>query len=48
MVSPDPERPLTRPSLRYFVPYRQTIVGFLVVTVLVALLIISVQLLVGV
>jgi len=42
------QAPITRPSLHYFRPYRQTIFGFFVVAALVALLIFSVQLLVGV
>ncbi len=44
----DQPGPITKPSLNYFKPYRQTIIGFFVVAALVALLVVSVQLLVGV
>lgn len=37
--------PLTKPSLHYFRPYRQTIIGFLIVAAMVGLLIVSTQLL---
>lgn len=40
----DEPTPRTRPSLHYFRPYRQTIIGFFVVAAMVGLLIGAVQL----
>jgi hypothetical protein len=39
------KHPATRPTLRYLVPYPQTIIGFVVVTAAVVLLILLTQLL---
>ncbi|HPD32417.1 MAG TPA: hypothetical protein PLL20_20685 [Phycisphaerae bacterium] len=39
--------PLTRPSLRYFMPYQQTAIGFFVVVACVAALILGVKWLLG-
>lgn len=47
MNSPVPQPPLTRPSMRYFMPYRQTLVGFVVVALCVVLLILGVRWLLG-
>lgn len=47
MHQPDSPPPLTRPSWKYFAPYRQTIIGSLVVAALVGMLILAVQWLVG-
>jgi uncharacterized protein YhhL (DUF1145 family) len=44
----DESGPITKPSLNYFKPYRETIIGFIVVALIVALLVAGVQLLVGV
>ena len=43
MNQSDPQPPLTRPSMRYFMPYRQTVIGFVVVAACVVLLILGVQ-----
>lgn len=48
MDQTDQPVPRTTPSLHYLRPYRQTIIGFLAVAAMVALLILSVQLLIGV
>ncbi len=37
--------PITKPTLKLFTPYRQTILGFFVVSLLVAMTILIVQLL---
>jgi len=47
MNQPDPQSPITRPSMRYFMPYRQTVIGFVVVALCVVLLIVGVQWLLG-
>lgn len=47
MNQPDPQPPITRPSMRYFMPYGQTIIGFVMVALCVALLIAGVQWLLG-
>ncbi|HON69368.1 MAG TPA: hypothetical protein PLS23_23045 [Phycisphaerae bacterium] len=48
MSRTDQQLPRTRPSLHYFRPYRQTVIGAVCVAALVGLLIAAVQLLVGV
>lgn len=45
MTNTDYLKPETKPTLRMFTPYKQTIVGFLIVSAGVALLIVIVQLL---
>lgn len=44
----DQRGPITKPSLRYFMPYHETIIGFIVVALIVGLLVMGVQLWVGV
>jgi hypothetical protein len=43
MHQPDPQKPPTAPSLKYFMPYHQTIIGCVVIAMLVGLLIGCVQ-----
>lgn len=47
MKQPTPSAPLTRPSMRYFAPYKETIIGFVVVALCVVGLIMGVQWLLG-
>ena len=45
MKDTDYSKPPIKPTLKMFTPYKQTVVGFFVVVLLVALLILLVQLL---